>query len=397
MAEVKKRIESIDVFRGLTILVMIFVNDVAGVRNIPGWMEHMPADADGMTFVDLVFPAFLFIVGMSVPLALGKRISRGDSKLSIIKHIASRTFALLALGFFMVNIGGLNPELTGMSKPVWTLLMFLAAILAWNVYPDDGKTLWKVLKGTGFGILIILAVIYRGGTPENPIWMGTKWWGILGLIGWAYLTVTMIYLFTNENKALLTGALAFLVFLFIGDKAGALDFLGVIKQTLLIGPHIGSHSVLTLSGVIVSLIFLNKDKEVTSRAKITQTLGLALFLFVIGYMLRPLYGISKIYATPSWALYSAAICTVLYILIYWLIDVAGIKGWAKILKPAGSNPLLAYILPSIILAVFRIFGITILSDYFGEGITGIIRSVLFSFIIVGITDLLTRLRVRLQL
>ncbi len=65
-----QRILSIDVFRGITILVMIFVNDVAGVSGIPGWMKHVSADADAMTFVDVVFPAFLFIVGMSLPFCI---------------------------------------------------------------------------------------------------------------------------------------------------------------------------------------------------------------------------------------------------------------------------------------------------------------------------------------
>ena len=64
-----QRILSIDAFRGITIFVMIFVNELAGIRDIPQWMKHMPADADAMSFVDVVFPAFLFIVGMSIPFA----------------------------------------------------------------------------------------------------------------------------------------------------------------------------------------------------------------------------------------------------------------------------------------------------------------------------------------
>ena len=62
----------------MTILVMIFVNDLAGVRGAPAWMKHIhPSDADGMTFVDVVFPAFLFIVGTSIPSAtLGSFESR---------------------------------------------------------------------------------------------------------------------------------------------------------------------------------------------------------------------------------------------------------------------------------------------------------------------------------
>ena len=54
-----RRILSIDAFRGITILVMVFVNELAGIRDMPQWMKHVPADADAMTFVDVVFPAFL--------------------------------------------------------------------------------------------------------------------------------------------------------------------------------------------------------------------------------------------------------------------------------------------------------------------------------------------------
>src|SRR5262245_22140749 len=86
------RIESIDALRGLTILVMIFVNDLAGVKGAPAWMKHVyPHDADGMTFVDVVFPAFLFIVGMSIPFGLGRRLDRGEPLGKIWRHIITRT------------------------------------------------------------------------------------------------------------------------------------------------------------------------------------------------------------------------------------------------------------------------------------------------------------------
>ena len=84
---VNNRVLSIDVFRGITIFIMVFVNELSGVENIPAWMKHLPADVDGMTFVDLVFPAFLFIVGMSIPFAIQARTDKGDSTSTIFKHI----------------------------------------------------------------------------------------------------------------------------------------------------------------------------------------------------------------------------------------------------------------------------------------------------------------------
>ncbi len=52
------RLASIDIFRGLTIAVMIFVNELAGVRGLPWWNYHMKANVDAMTYVDMVFPFF---------------------------------------------------------------------------------------------------------------------------------------------------------------------------------------------------------------------------------------------------------------------------------------------------------------------------------------------------
>src|SRR5947207_11757103 len=116
------RILSIDVLRGLTILVMMFVNDLAGVKGVPPWMHHVhPSDSDGMTFVDVVFPAFLFIVGMSIPFAVGRRLERGERPAKVWGHIIGRAFGLLVIGFFMVNSETISKR-GPLSPPVWELL-----------------------------------------------------------------------------------------------------------------------------------------------------------------------------------------------------------------------------------------------------------------------------------
>src|SRR5258708_13561454 len=93
------RVSSVDLVRGLTILVMIFVNDIAGVHGAPPWMKHVdPSTADGMTFVDVVFPAFLFIVGLSLPVALERRVAEVGRGVRLWGHILSRTLALLIIG-----------------------------------------------------------------------------------------------------------------------------------------------------------------------------------------------------------------------------------------------------------------------------------------------------------
>ena len=74
------RVQSIDLLRGADVLLMLFVNEVAGVTGAPAFLLHKGADADGMTITDLVFPAFLFIVGIAVPFALGGRRRRGEPR-----------------------------------------------------------------------------------------------------------------------------------------------------------------------------------------------------------------------------------------------------------------------------------------------------------------------------
>src|SRR3954468_8624173 len=166
-----QRILSVDAFRGITILVMVFVNELAGMRNIPAWMKHMPADADAMSFVDVVFPAFLFIVGMAIPFAINTRLKKGDSFEQLQQHILFRTLGLLVLGFFLVNAeGGYNESLMHMSINLWALLVFVAAILIWKVYYTKNKVLIYTLRAIGFIGLILLAVIYRkdDGTHITP-------------------------------------------------------------------------------------------------------------------------------------------------------------------------------------------------------------------------------------
>jgi heparan-alpha-glucosaminide N-acetyltransferase len=227
------RITSIDIVRGLTILTMIFVNDLASIHNIPAWMKHAPTEADTMTFVDLVFPAFLFIVGMAIPFAIQNRINRGDTVGQMWKHIFIRTIGLLVLGVFMVNLESLNSAATGMSYSWWMLLLFIAAILVWNQYPNAAglkRIMVALLRFIGVIILIILVVIYRGGEGDQVHWMQTSWWGILGLIGWVYLTCCAVYFLFRKNLPAMIGILALFIALYIGDKDGKLDFLAPITN-----------------------------------------------------------------------------------------------------------------------------------------------------------------------
>src|SRR3954467_10806306 len=89
------RVASIDIVRALTMVLMIFVNDLGSLKNIPPWLEHVAPGVDGMGLADTVFPAFLFIVGLSLPFAVEGRRKKGDKEIQLVKHVLVRTIALL--------------------------------------------------------------------------------------------------------------------------------------------------------------------------------------------------------------------------------------------------------------------------------------------------------------
>src|SRR2546421_346038 len=173
------RITSIDALRGLVMFTMIYVNDIAGAEHVPNWMVHYSdrhrEGASGMTFVDVVFPAFLFIVGMSIPFALRSRLAKGEAWWKILGHVLLRAASLLMLGILMVNgESGPNTQTMGWSATRWHALLFAAAILAFcSIVSPRSTTAWDdavkkrrnkrlrivtlSLRTLGFATLIFLA------------------------------------------------------------------------------------------------------------------------------------------------------------------------------------------------------------------------------------------------
>lgn len=389
-----KRILSIDIFRGFTIFMMVFVNDLAGVSQIPAWMKHVGAEVDGMTFVDVVFPAFLFIVGMAMPFAVERRLSQSDAK-GFWWHVLQRTLGLLILGVFMVNSEEMNAEANLIPKWIWAPSLYVAAVMIWNNYPKDEKgrisNKFKILKGFGWLILVALYFLYRKGESANLSGMTTSWWGILGLIGWAYLISVMVYMGTGKSRFGVLAGFTGLGLLYIGIRT-QIPFLA----NSWIGSQSGhlAHSLLVLSGVFCALLMTKAEEADLHNRKIRNMLLWGLALLVLGYLTDPIEGISKIRATPSWTFYCAGICGLLYPFIYWLVDVKGQSSWASFLQPAGKNPLLTYIIPPFI---YGLLGFTFLPDFMNVGWVGFIKAIAFSLLILAMARWLTQKGILLKL
>src|SRR5262249_47193815 len=149
-----------------------------------------------------------------------------------------------------------------------------------------------------------------------------------------------------------------------------------------------AHTAIVLCGVVLSLLFFDNAKTATVRRRFLNAAVFAALLFTAGYSLRPSYKISKVYATPTWSLYCAALCILLFMFLYWLIDRKGMQKWTAFFKPAASNPLLTYVLPDIIYYLAAIVGISLFPHSLRYGWPGLIWSLVFAVGVMGIVALL---------
>jgi heparan-alpha-glucosaminide N-acetyltransferase len=357
------RIISIDALRGFVMFTMIFVNDLAGAPEsiVPNWMVHFSDRHDGgsgMTFVDLVFPGFLFIVGMSIPFALGPRLAKGEPVGRIFGHVTTRTLALLFLGILMVHETP-DTKMLGWPGERWCLLMYLSAIAAFcSISPrtagaknEKKSGAWKnfnlSVRVIGLIALTWLAFAFRDKHDHaiitlSPFAIRTSWYGILGLIGWAYLVAATVYLVFRGHRTAILGCMTLLMCLFAADRQHLFenfrlnDFVGI-------GETLGSQAAITVGGLLLGSILVATDStSLKSRAKFT--LWFAAGCAAAALLLQPLYGISKNDATPSWCLWSCAVTAALWFLFYLVCDVRPVKVISRPLASAGQNVLLAYLI-----------------------------------------------------
>jgi len=165
------RVVSVDIFRGLVMALMIFVNELASVRGLPWWNYHMKANIDAMTYVDMVYPAFLFIVGMAIPLAMRARLKKDASIPKLWLHVLLRSFSLIVMGLMLANARKGDPALMGLSTNAWVLLGLLGAVLYWSIYTGPGERVWmrRARQFAGLALMIAMYAIFRRMTRDGHI------------------------------------------------------------------------------------------------------------------------------------------------------------------------------------------------------------------------------------
>jgi len=350
----KLRVRSIDIMRGLTLFLMLFVNDLY-VDNAPVWLLHTEANVDGLGLSDWVFPGFLFIVGISIPYAFAGRIKKGDSRNSILSHILLRAFSLLVIGVLVVNASRINPELTGMTSYQWRFLLYICIFLIWNNYPA-GKYNWifKLLKGVGLLGLISLGYLFTAGSAADPQWLVRSWWGILGLIGGGYLICALAFFVIGNIWFGLIGIWCCFLILNCCSLLGYLDVLAPYTYYIDILIQ-GNVPLIVTTGLLVGVLVSSYASQ--PKKLLLYLVCFSLFSLLLGLMLRNWFIFSKILATPSWGLFCNGISIGLFALIYYLIDVLKISFFTSVFEKAGRNALTTYLAPDFIYFIVWGFGL----------------------------------------
>lgn len=397
------RVVSIDIFRGMTMAVMIFVNALAdNVHGLPWWTYHAHANWDAMTYVDMVFPFFLFIVGMSIPLSVEQRLKRTGSMAGLWLHVVLRSLSLLGLGLILANAEKSDSSLMGLDGNVWALLALVGAALYLNVYPKSERfrIYQRVLKFAGLFAVIAMFAIFRRTTHDGrPAWIDFSYPEILGLIAFAYFAAAILYIPTRQWRWAAPGWLALLVLFNAGCAARVFGL--PLHVPIYFWPFDnGAHASIVMAGVVTSQIFLGVRpgavERPSAKSATISAVVFALIVFAAGWIAAPL-GISKIRATPTWSLWSVGAAVLVFTLLYWICDQYRQTSWAFLLRPAGANTLLTYLLPDLCGSLFGLLGFTWLDTHFNFGWMGVAKTVAFTVAILAIAWVLTRAKLRLQL
>ncbi|MEO6333408.1 MAG: DUF5009 domain-containing protein [Pyrinomonadaceae bacterium] len=390
------RLLSLDVFRGMTIAGMVLVNNPGTWSAIYGPLEHAPWH--GITPTDYIFPFFLFIVGVAIPLALKKRMQNGVDRDVYVK-IVQRAATIFALGLLMSMIPFFQfNDSTGIPYAIKILLVlsFSAALL---LYLLDKKLAAAV---TGLVSVVVVVAFYLAGA--NIVWYnfaGMRIPGVLQRIAVCYLAVSIVFLHTNWRQQTAIGiGLLLLYWLLmtaipvpgcdvatIDDKA--CNLAAWLDRTILTESHMWRSAkvfdpegilstipaiVTTLSGVLTGTWLMHRDEGrvtsdqeagsslVTHHLSLHRVSGLFFFgtlLLAVGWSWSLLFPLNKSLWTSSYVVYTSGLALLTLAFCYWLIDIKGYKRWAWPFVVFGANALPLFVFSGImarLLGMVRLAG-----------------------------------------
>ena len=446
-----KRIITIDILRGITIFAMILCANIGYYSDLPAWMFHgqtppptyaFNPEVAGITWVDLVFPFFLFTMGAAFPLAMRKRLENGVSRWSVTSSLFRRWFTLTIFAIVLGNaymIGG--SERPDAVKGIFQVILWCVMFMSLVRTKDEKKT--KLLNNAGMFLLIVMAVLgvdYLGMSLSRwysdiiimilanvaifggLIWMFTKdnlrlRWLILmfiialkALSSYAPQTLAWVPGFGCIGWFFGWGYLQYLVIALAGSIAGdkLLEHSRSGQHTEINGYHLAA-AVIALAAMIVQLWGLF-TRHVLADFGISFALATAFFLLtykrrnimtwmgyfgfafmLVGIIFDPIDGgITKDHCNLAYMLTTTGMTAltgafVLALELKWQIKGRGLSG-------CGQNPMLAYAVTNFVTGpILAMIGIGAWLDNIcvGSPFWGIVRGLVYTLLMVAITCFFT--------
>jgi predicted acyltransferase len=306
---ISSRLTSLDAFRGATIAAMILVNNPGSWSHVYAPLRH--AQWHGWTPTDLIFPFFLFIIGVAMPISFGKRLARGDSKLELVKHVIRRSLIIFGLGLFMAAF-----------PKVWA---------NWDTLRIMG-VLPRIAVVYLFASLLYLALDRRG-----------RWVAVAALLLLYWALMTLVYV-PGVGPANLTPE---------GNLGAYLDRLILGQQHLWRGDPWDPEGLLsTLPAIVTTLLAIFIGEWLLSdrlqKQKVVGLLVAGLIGVVIGTLWGKVFPINKSLWTSSYVVFTAGMASLLLAIFYWAIDVRGWTAWSKPFVVYGMNAIAVFVLSGLL-------------------------------------------------
>ena len=314
-----ERLLSLDVLRGVTIAAMILVNN-AGDEPSSYWpLKH--AEWNGWTPTDLVFPFFLFMVGVATTFSLVSRLKRGETRQTLLKHILWRGAILFAIGVYLHGFpyhALATWRIYGVLQRIAICYMISAIIALWT----GKRGQWAIVFGCLASYWIIMRFIPVPGfgvpTHDMPLLDPDR-----NLVAWL-------------DRKLMAGRL----------YEGTRDPEGLIS---------------TIPAIATSLLGVLTGEWLRSeRSQRVKALGLSAFGgigIIAGTVMNTWFPINKKLWTSSFVVFTAGLALVCLALCYWLVDIKRWRRWTGPILVFGANSIAAYVFAEILAILLNRFHI----------------------------------------
>jgi len=331
MGESKPRLLSLDFFRGLTVAAMILVNNPGSWGHIYAPLEH--AEWNGCTPTDLIFPFFLWIVGVSIAFSMSSSKANPETHAKTILKAVKRGLTLYFLGFFLAIFGKIITAIiqdTSIWEAFKTVRLLGVLQRIGIVFIISSIVFLKVSNKVIFKILIVVLAVY---------------WGLMTFVPVPDVGYPNMEKETNLaawiDRGILTEAHTW-------ASSKTWDPEGVLSTL----PAIGT----CLFGILVGVWMRRKDVDNPTKVAWLFTTGTA--AVALGLLWDLQFPINKALWTSSYVLYAGGLASIGLALCYWIIDVQGYKRFTTPFVVYGVNAITVFFLAGLMPRVLNLISIT---------------------------------------